>query len=156
MSVSLPRARPGTASFRFSDRNNLPLTLENLLWHCTATGGFIVRVSPRRWLLLTLFAVLALFAVIFVAAPVQVPIAAYKLALALVAGIAGHLLDCAVFPYAMPSSYLCADWRADPDADHEGDADFPVASGCEALFVAAMLRKAAIVAVFVLGVCLGL
>lgn len=113
-------------------------------------------VSPRRWLLLTLFAVLALFAVIFVAAPVQVPVAAYKLTLALVAGIAGHLLDCAVFPYAMPSSYLCADWRADPDADHEGDADFPVASGCEALFVAAMLRKAAIVAVFVLGVCLGL
>lgn len=112
--------------------------------------------SPRRWLALTLLVVVALFAVIFVAAPVQVPVAVYKLALALVAGIAGHLLDCAVFPYALPSSYLSEDWRADPDADREGDADFPVASGCITLFIAAMLRKAGIVGVFVLGVCLGL
>lgn len=51
----------------------------------------------------------------------------------------------------MPSSYLYKDWR-----DREGDADFPVACGCEGLFMTATFRKAAIVAVFVLGVCLGL
>lgn len=113
-------------------------------------------INPRRWLALAFVAVLALFAAIWFAAPAQLPVAAYKLALVLVAGLAGHLFDCVVFPYAVPSSYLYEDWRATPEEDREGDADFPVACGCESLFMAATFRKAAIVAVFVLGVCLGL
>ena len=113
-------------------------------------------INPRRWLALAFVAVLALFAAIWFAAPAQLPVAAYKLALVLVAGLAGHLFDCVVFPYAVPSSYLYEDWRAAPEEDREGDADFPVACGCERLFMAATFRKAAIVAVFVLGVCLGL
>lgn len=113
-------------------------------------------INPRRWLALAFVAVLALFAAIWFAAPAQLPVAAYKLALVLVAGLAGHLFDCVVFPYAVPSSYLYEDWRAAPEENREGDADFPVACGCEGLFMAATFRKAAIVAVFVLGVCLGL
>lgn len=113
-------------------------------------------INPRRWLALAFVAALALFAVIWFAAPVQLPVAAYKLALVLVAGLAGHLFDCVAFPYAVPSSYLYEDWRDHPEEDREGDADFPVACECEGLFIAATLRKAALIAVFVLGVCLGL
>ena len=38
-------------------------------------------INPRRWLSLAFVSVLALFAVIWFAAPAQLPVAAYKLAL---------------------------------------------------------------------------
>ena len=82
---------------------------------------------------------------------------AYKLALVVVAAIAGMAFDFLVFPYALPSGYLDKDWRDNPDATGEdGQPDFPVADGYLRPFCAAMLRRACIIAAFVLAVALGL
>lgn len=52
---------------------------------------------------------------------------AYKLALVMVAAIAGMIFDFLAFPYALPSSYLDRDWRKDPDATgDDGKPTFPL------------------------------
>ena len=82
---------------------------------------------------------------------------AYKLALVMVAAIAGMAFDFLAFPYALPSSYLDKDWREDPEATgDDGQPDFPIATGYFRPFCAAMLRRACIIAAFVLAVALGL
>ncbi|MDD3310971.1 putative holin [Pseudodesulfovibrio sp.] len=79
-------------------------------------------------------------------APQQLPVIVYKLALVVLAGVAGYILDRALFPYARPDHFL-----PPPDA--------PCETGCcgpSRLFVAAQLRRAAIVAAAMLAVGMGL
>lgn len=100
---------------------------------------------------------LVLLAGLVFLSPYQGPVVAYKLALVMVAAIAGMAFDFLAFPYALPSSYLDKDWREDPEATgDDGQPDFPIATGYFRPFCAAMLRRACIIAAFVLAVALGL
>ena len=74
----------------------------------------------------------------------------------MLAAVIAVFFDIAAFPYASPDSYLDDDWRKTPDADRPHEADYPVARYCRLLFIAACLRRVAMVAVFVLAVSLGL
>ncbi len=112
--------------------------------------------SPRRWLALAAVAGVVLLVVVMLLALHQAPVIIYKLALALLAGVAGYGLDRALFPYAAPSSYLDEDWRSHPDADQRCNADYPVVTEYKTIFTAAMLRQALLVACAMLAVCLGL
>lgn len=113
--------------------------------------------NPRCLLGFFILCGVALLAGLLFFSPVQGPVIAYKLALAVVAAIVGMAFDFLAFPYALPSGYLVRDWRKDPDATGEdGQPDFPVVSNYFRVFAAAMLRRALIIAVFVLAVALGL
>lgn len=112
--------------------------------------------NPRLWFFFCALVLALLLGILAVLAPQQVPVAAYKLCLLLLAGIAGYCLDRALFPYAEPSGYLLKDWRKHPHADIPFDADFPVTTDYKPLFAIAMLRQAAIICVAMLAVGLGL
>lgn len=113
--------------------------------------------NPRCLLGFFILGGVALLAALLFFSPVQGPVIAYKLALAVAAAIVGMVFDFLAFPYALPSGYLVRDWRKDPDATGEdGQPDFPVVSNYFRVFAAAMLRRALIIAVFVLAVALGL
>ena len=85
-------------------------------------------------------------ALLFVS-PVQGPVIAYKLGLAVVAAIVGMAFDFLAFPYALPSGYLDRDWRENPDAAGEdGKPDFPICNGYHGPFCAAMTRRALLIA----------
>ena len=113
--------------------------------------------NPRYLLAAFVLCGIALLAALLVFSPYQGPVVAYKLALVVVAAIAGMAFDFLVFPYALPAGYLDKDWRDNPDATGEdGQPDFPVADGYLLPFCAAMLRRACIIAAFVLAVALGL
>lgn len=113
--------------------------------------------NPRLLLGLFLLCGIVLLAALLFFSPVQGPVVLYKMALVVVAAIAGMAFDFLAFPYALPSSYLDRDWREDPEAAGEdGQPDFPVATGYLRPFCAAMLRRACIIAAFVLAVALGL
>jgi hypothetical protein len=88
--------------------------------------------------------------------PAQSPVVLYKLALVAIAVVLAVFCDVAVFPFARPDSYLDKDWRNDPDADNPNNADYPIAEGYEEAFCAACMRRALIIAAFVLAVSLGL
>lgn len=113
--------------------------------------------NPRCLLAFFILCGVALLAALLFFSPVQGPVIAYKLALAVVAAIVGMAFDFLAFPYALPSGYLVRDWRQNPDATGEdGKPDFPVVNGYYRVFSAAMLRRALIIAAFVLAVALGL
>ena len=113
--------------------------------------------NPRYLLALFALCGIVLLAALLFLSPVQGPVVLYKVALVVVAAIAGMIFDFLAFPYSLPSSYLDKDWREDPDATgDDGKPDFPVATGYLRPFCAAMLRRACIIAAFVLAVALGL
>jgi len=113
--------------------------------------------NPRYLLGLFLLCGIALLAALLFFSPVQGPVVAYKLALVMVAAIAGMVFDFLAFPYALPSGYLDRDWREHPDATGaDGKPDFPIATGYFRPFCAALLRRAVIIAAFVVAVALGL
>lgn len=113
--------------------------------------------NPRYLLGLFLLCGIALLTALLFFSPYQGPVVVYKLALVMVAAIAGMAFDFLAFPYALPSGYLDRDWREDPEAAGEdGQPDFPIANGYVRPFCAAMLRRACIIAAFVLAVALGL
>lgn len=113
--------------------------------------------NPRYLLALFIVCGLVLLAGLLFVSPVQGPVVAYKLALVVVAAIVGMIFDFLAFPYALPSSYLDKDWRTEPDATGEdGKPDFPIAIGYFRPFCAALLRRAVIIAAFVVAVALGL
>ncbi|MGE4294024.1 MAG: putative holin [Desulfovibrio sp.] len=86
---------------------------------------------------------LALLALVALAAPQQLPIIAYKLALVVGAGVAGYGLDRALFPYARPHA-----------VDASGDE--LVLDAKLKLFLVAQGRRAVIVAAAMVAVGLGL
>ena len=113
-------------------------------------------IDPR--LQLYFFVVLAavLQAFVWLVSPENGVVIPYKLALAVLAALVGFAFDFALFPFATPRSYLKYDWINDPDADVPGTADYLIADGYVSAFNAASIRRAVIVAAFVLGVSLGL
>lgn len=117
---------------------------------------FFIISNPRLWLFFCALALAALVALLALLAPQQVPVAAYKLCLLLLAGLAGYGLDRALFPYAEPSSYLLRDWRAEPRADVPFGADYPVVPEYRTVFMTATLRQALVICVAMLAVGLGL
>ena len=113
--------------------------------------------NPRCLLALFILCGAALLTALLFVSPVQGPVIAYKLGLAVVAAIVGMAFDFLAFPYALPSGYLDRDWRENPDAAGEdGKPDFPFATGYHGPFCAAMTRRALLIAAFVLAVALGL
>ena len=111
---------------------------------------------PRMfgWLLLAI----VLFAGIAAISPQQLPVGLYKLCLITLAGVVGYWLDRCLFPYARPDFYLRDIHWLDRllDGETNGTADVAVAKGDEAIFAAAMLRRAIIVGACILGVAMGL
>lgn len=113
--------------------------------------------NPRCLLACFILCGIALLAALLFFSPVQGPVIAYKLALAVVAAIVGMAFDFLAFPYSLPSGYLDRDWRRNPDATGaDGKPDFPISTGYFRPFCAALLRRAFIIAAFVLAVALGL
>jgi hypothetical protein len=86
---------------------------------------------------------LALLVLVLWAAPQQLPIIAYKLALVTGAGVAGYGLDRALFPYARPHVVDTSNDELVLDAKLK-------------LFLVAQARRAVIVAAAMLAVGLGL
>lgn len=115
-----------------------------------------VLANSRWWFFYAALVAAALVWGLVLLASAQVPVALYKLCLLMLSGITGFCIDRAFFPYAEPSSYLVADWRREPDADNQDDADYPVVPEYRAVFVAAMMRQALLIAVSMLAVGLGL
>lgn len=117
---------------------------------------FKLLLNPKLQLWFFALVALGLLVELVWFAPVQVPVIGYKLALVTVAAILGVFFDSAVFPFANPASYLEDDWQKHPDANNFCDADYPIVSGYKKVFVGASLRRAMIIAAFVLAVSLGL
>jgi hypothetical protein len=113
-------------------------------------------LDPRPQLFF--FALLALCLQVFVwlFMPQDGPVILYKLALPVVAAIIGLFFDFAAFPFARPDSYLVDYWKKNPEADNPGDADYPIAEGYTSAFNTACIRRAIVIAAFVLAMSLGL
>ena len=94
-------------------------------------GFFRLLLRPRWRLFFFGLVALGLQIALLLISPAQVPVVLYKLALVMLAAILGMFFDVAVFPFATPDSYL---WP----------------------FVMACLRRAAVVAAFVVAVSVGL
>ncbi|OGT57881.1 MAG: hypothetical protein A3E01_05245 [Gammaproteobacteria bacterium RIFCSPHIGHO2_12_FULL_63_22] len=109
--------------------------------------------APRSSLFLLLAA--GLLAVIAVVSPVQLPVVLYKATLLALAAVVGYWLDRTLFPYARPDGYLHRDWRHGTD-EPEGDVDYPVVAGYEAVFIWAMVRRALVVGAAMLAMATGL
>lgn len=90
---------------------------------------------------------LALLGAVALISPQQLPVIVYKVGLVLLAGVAGYILDRALFPYARPDKWL-------PDRNTPVDC-----AGCtlnsKNSFLA-QFRRAVIVAAAMLAVGLGL
>ena len=117
--------------------------------------GFFRLLLRPRWRLF-FFGLVALGLQIALISPAQVPVVLYKLALVMLAAILGMFFDVAVFPFATPDSYLDDDWKRAPGAVRLRCADFAIAKGYLWPFVMACLRRAAVVAAFVVAVSVGL
>lgn len=115
-----------------------------------------VPLNPRLQLYFFVLLAVCLQAFIWLFSPENGEVTLYKLSLAVLAALVGFFFDFALFPFATPRSYLVEDWIADPDADRPGEADYPIVTGCESAFNTASIRRAVIVAAFILAVCLGL
>lgn len=106
------------------------------------------------WLLaLTLITLAAVF---FFGGWKQMPLVLYKLSLVLTMGTLGLWFDRYVFPYARPDGVLREDWEKAGDRGSFGFPDYPVCEGYELIYAAMQLRRALIIAAFILGGCLGL
>lgn len=126
--------------------------MENLHALITKIKLYIPRLTV--WIILTL----GLLATMLIAAPHQVPVVIYKLALVSFAAIVGYWIDRSLCPYARPDSYLREDWRV-WKVSQTGDvnnADYPVIIEYRWVFIAAMLRRAIIMAAVILAMALGL
>lgn len=109
--------------------------------------------APRNSLWLA--AAVVLLALIAVISPVQLPVVLYKAALVALAVVMGYWLDRALFPYARPDGFLERDWRLGTDEPEFG-ADYRVVKGYETVYSLAMLRRAVLVGVVIVGIALGL
>ena len=101
-------------------------------------GFFRLLLRPRWRLFFFGLVALGLQIALLLISPAQVPVVLYKLAL------------------VIPDSYLDDDWKRAPGAVRLRCADFAIAKGCLWPFVMACLRRAAVVAAFVVAVSVGL
>lgn len=115
------------------------------------------RLFHPRWRLLFFgLAAAGLQVVLALVSPAQAPVVLYKLALVTLAAILGMFFDMAAFPFAAPHSYLDGDWKRASGVTAAHGPDFPIAGQCRLPFVAACLRRAVVVAAFVVAVSVGL
>ena len=134
----------------FAGRRRSRAIPQEVLWD--SSGFFSVPVGGCFSSLVALGLQIALLLI----SPAQVPVVLYKLALVMLAAILGMFFDVAVFPFAAPDSYLDDDWKRAPGAVRLRCADFAIAKGYLWPFVMACLRRAAVVAAFVVAVSVGL
>lgn len=125
---------------------------------------------PRLWgwAVITIL----LMATIWLLAPQQLPVTAYKLSLVSLAGVVGYWLDRSLFPYARPDVFLSSDCLpdADPMPEQEQELSFGEDVDCTSvvsldwmaevpapalLLGLAMLRRALIVGCAMLAMGLG-
>ena len=108
---------------------------------------------PRmfEWLL----AAVALCALIFLLAPQQLPVSAYKISLIAIAGVMGYWLDRSLFPYARPDSFLGSETTSKSSSDTPLSFDDHPEPPNDWLFAVSMLRRAVIVAAAMIAVGLG-
>jgi len=125
----------------------------------------LVRLRMADWVITAL----VLWALVALAAPQQLPVSLYKMALVALAAVTGWWIDRSLFPYARPERFLqpLPEATQAPDAattftDLRATVSFTedAAQGfdthqCTHLGIAAMLRRALIVAATMLAVCLG-
>ena len=109
--------------------------------------------APRNTIWLA--AAVLLLALIAIISPIQLPVVLYKAALVSLAAVLGYWLDRSLFPYARPDGYLERDWRKGTD-EPLFFADHPVVKGYELVYALAMLRRAVVVGVVIVGITLGL
>lgn len=109
--------------------------------------------APRNSLWLA--AAVVLLALIAIISPVQLPVVLYKAALVALAVVMGYWLDRALFPYARPDGFLERDWRFGTD-EPQFNVDYRVVKGYETVYALAMLRRAVLVGVVIVGIALGL
>jgi putative holin len=109
----------------------------------------MIRV-PRMtvWLVVSLL----LFGLIFVLAPQELPVAAYKLALITTAAWVGYWIDRELFPYGRPDRFMGEVFR-DPSTGEKFRMDMK--STDATAFAAAMLRRALVIAAAMIAVALG-
>lgn len=112
--------------------------------------------STKLQIVYCFLTVAVLFIALWLHSPQQIPVVVYKLLLAPLGGLAGCCVWLALVPYANPSRYLVKDWRSDPDADIDGQADFEVAPGYEAIFCTCLFCAALAFVVGMLAVGMGL
>lgn len=110
------------------------------------------KTLPRLadWLLIAALLVMT----VLLLAPYQLPVGVFKLCLVAMAGVAGYYFDRSVFPYARPDGYLCMDWRGGSE-EREYSPDYEVVEGCQLVFAAAQIRRAIVIAAFMIAVGLG-
>ena len=139
----------------FAGRRRSRAIPQEVLWD--SSGFFSVPGVCWCWRLFFFGLVaLGLQIALLLISPAQVPVVLYKLALVMLAAILGMFFDVAVFPFATPDSYLDDDWKRAPGAVRLRCADFAIAKGYLWPFVMACLRRAAVVAAFVVAVSVGL
>ena len=117
--------------------------ISGIPWHRRLRSIALIILSIPLWLAVALLA------------PEQLTLVIYKASLVASAALMGYWIDRSVFPYSRPDGYLRKDWRHGTD-EPEDDADFPVVSGYQKVFVMAMLRRAIVIAAVVIGVSVGL
>ena len=113
--------------------------------------------SSRYWLVACTVATALIFAFLAAVSPQQIPVVVYKTGLVLFAGLVGHWLDRALFPYADPAGYLKGNWKQKTDADGGVDrVDYEICEGYFRPFAVATIRRGIMVGMVILGMCLGL
>ncbi|MBI4804446.1 MAG: putative holin [Desulfovibrio sp.] len=100
-------------------------------------------------------AAVAALAVVALLSPAQLPVALYKVSLVLLAGYLGYWLDVMLFPYSRPTGYLARNWQ-NYQGFKESEADHAIVAGYEAVFAAALIRRALVIGFCMLAVGLGL
>ena len=123
----------------------------------------LARVRMADWVI----AAALLTMVVWLMAPQQVPVTVYKLSLVALAAVSGYWIDRSLFPYARPDGQLARELlearqliEVDGTAEECGSDDVcamaTAASNCDVhLLIAAMLRRAVIVAAAIMAVSLG-
>nr|WP_239057926.1 putative holin [Pseudodesulfovibrio sp. JC047] len=109
-----------------------------------------------RMSLTTVLAV-ALVAAVALISPQQLGVIVYKVALVVLAGVAGYGLDRALFPYARPHKFDIQELLFEETVNKVRADEIQISSIFDWVpFVAAQLRRAAIVCAAMLAVGLGL
>ena len=122
----------------------------------------VARLRMADWVITAL----ALWGVVALLAPQQLPVSVYKMALVALAAVMGFWIDRSLFPYARPDKYLAELPEIEEVAPETAFTDLREAvSFAEVegytpehwalLGRAAMLRRAVIVAATMVAVCLG-
>lgn len=109
----------------------------------------------RHRMALWLFVSLALALLIGSFAPQQLPVSLYKLSLITSAAWLGYWIDRDLFPYARPDVYLQHPWSLTAPYVAPTPESATLRDGYATAFVAAMLRRAMIIAAAMIGVALG-